>query len=106
MISHSHRCIFIHIPKTAGNSVNRVFGVGWQDHKDLQRYRDELPKETFERYFKFAVVRNPWDRLLSDYNDQLKKSRPRESKLFVYTASGAKRRFAEWVETALNESHT
>ncbi len=101
MISHEHRCIFVHIPKTAGNSVNRVFRIGWQDHKDLARYRAELAPETFARYFKFAIVRNPWDRLFSDYNYQLKKSRPRDSKLFVFTASGSKRGFAEWVETAL-----
>lgn len=101
MISHPHRCIFVHIPKTAGNSVNRVFGIGWQDHKDLQRYRYEESPDVFAAYFKFAIVRNPWDRLLSDYNYQLKKSRPRDSKLFVFTAGGTKRGFAEWVEAAL-----
>jgi chondroitin 4-sulfotransferase 11 len=103
MISHEHRCIFVHIPKTAGNSINRVFGVGWEDHKDLQRYSDELPSDVFAAYFKFAVVRNPWDRLLSDYNYQLKKSRAPASKLFVVDADGSKRNFAEWVEVALEE---
>jgi len=101
MISNEHRCIFVHIPKTAGNSINRAFGVGWEDHKDLQRYFTELPHEVFSSYFKFAVVRNPWDRLLSDYNYQVKKSRARASKLFVFSADGSKRNFAEWVETAL-----
>ncbi len=101
MISHPHRCIFVHIPKTAGNSINRVFGVGWEDHKDLQRYRDELSPELFQKYFKFAVVRNPWDRLLSDYNYQRKKSRAKDSKLFVFTEGGSRRNFAEWVEVAL-----
>lgn len=102
MISHDHQCIFVHIPKTAGNSINRVFGVGWEDHQDLQRYFDELPRDVFERYFKFVIVRNPWDRLLSDYNYQLKKSRAPSSKLFVFTPDGSKRNFAEWVETALS----
>jgi hypothetical protein len=101
MISHKHRCIFVHIPKTAGNSINRVFGVGWEDHKDLQRYYDEVPPEVFGSYFKFAIVRNPWDRLLSDYNYQVKKSRAPNSKLFVFGADGSKRNFAEWVETVL-----
>src|SRR5476649_167826 len=101
MISHEHRCIFVHIPKTAGNSINRVFGVGWEDHKDLQRYSEEVPRDQFESYFKFAIVRNPWDRLLSDYNYQLKKSRAPSSKLFVFAADGSKRNFAEWVEAAL-----
>jgi hypothetical protein len=101
VISHTHQCIFVHIPKTAGNSVNRCFGVAWEDHKDLQRYFDEIPRELFDNYFKFAVVRNPWDRLFSDYNYQKKKSRAKESKLFVYTDRGRKRDFAEWVDTAL-----
>ena len=92
----------MHIPKTAGNSINRVFDVGWEDHKDLQRYRDELSPELFQSYFKFAVVRNPWDRLLSDYNYQRKKSRERDSKLFLFTEGGSKRNFAEWAEVALN----
>lgn len=103
MISHQHRCIFVHIPKTAGNSINRVFGVEWQDHKDLARYAAELPPEIFESYFKFAIVRNPWDRLFSDYNYQLKKSRAKNSKLFVFNERGGKRNFAAWVEAALTQ---
>lgn len=101
MISHPHRCIFVHIPKTAGNSINRVFGVGWENHKDLQRYFAEHPRETVESYFKFAIVRNPWDRLLSDYNYQKKKSREQASKLFVFSERGRERGFAEWIDAAL-----
>src|SRR5215467_9332165 len=97
MIDHSHRFIFVHIPKTAGNSVNRVFGVSWQNHKDLARYAREC--EAFETFFKFAIVRNPWDRLLSDYNYQKKKSR--ENKLHLLTPSGAVRSFKEWVSAVL-----
>jgi len=103
MISHLHQCIFVHIPKTAGNSINRVFGVGWEDHKDLQRYHGEVPPGLFSSYFKFAVVRNPWDRLLSDYNYQRKKSRDKDSKLFVFTERGLKRNFSEWAEIALSQ---
>jgi hypothetical protein len=101
MISHPCRCIFVHIPKTAGNSVNRVFGVDWQNHKDLARYSAELPAETFESYYKFAIVRNPWERVFSDYNYQVKKSRPDASKLFVRKESGGRRHFREWLEAAL-----
>ena len=81
MINHEFRCLYIHIPKTAGNSINRAFGNGWEDHKDLRRYAAELTAATFDDYYKFAIVRNPWDRLFSDYHDQKKKSRAPESKL-------------------------
>ncbi len=101
MISHAHRCLSVHIPKTGGNRINRVFGIGWQDHKDLARYREELGAELFGAYFKFAVVRNPWDRLLSDYNYQVRKSRPGSARLLVHDAAGRRRGFAEWAREAL-----
>ena len=87
MIFHRYRCLSVHIPKTGGNSINRVFGIGWQDHKDLARYREER----FRAYFKFAVVRNPWERLLSDYNYQGRKSRPGSARLLVHDAEGRRR---------------
>jgi len=101
MISYPLRCIYVHIPKTAGNSVNRALGIEWQDHKDLRRYAAELSPAAFASYFKFAIVRNPWERIFSDYNYQRKKSRPQASKLFVYSEAGEKRRFGDWVRTAL-----
>ena len=99
MIDSRRRFIFVHIPKTAGNSVNRVFGVSWQNHKDLARYAREC--DNFDAFFKFAIVRNPWDRLLSDYNYQKKKSR--KNKLHLFTQSGEVRSFKEWVRSALSD---
>lgn len=102
MISHTHRFIFVHIPKNAGNSVNRFFGVDWQNHMDIRRYQAELPRAVFADYFKFAIVRNPWERLFSDYNYQLKKSRAKNTKLFIYDERGLRRNFAAWVEAAFS----
>ena len=99
MINHRHRCIYVHIPKTAGNSVNRVFGVDWEDHKDLAQYAREVSAEVFATYFKFAIVRNPWDRLFSDYNYQRKKSR--SNKLALENDQGEQRTFSQWVRAAL-----
>lgn len=101
MINHQYHCVFVHIPKTAGKSINRFFGMEWQKHKDLSRYANELEPQVFARYFKFAIVRNPWDRLLSDYNFQKKKNAPANQKLFAVDDRGQSRRFRDWVETAL-----
>ncbi len=105
MINHPLRCIYVHIPKTAGNSVNRVFGIDWQNHKDLQRYAREQPAEVIAGYFKFAIVRNPWERIFSDYNYQRRKSRPHHSKLFLFDETGAQRSFRDWVRAALADPH-
>ena len=68
MISHEHKCIFVHIPKTAGVSIYKIFGTKrrQQNHDTLEKYnRYQDPRR--KNYFKFCFVRNPWDRFLSTY---------------------------------------
>jgi chondroitin 4-sulfotransferase 11 len=103
MINHQYHCIFVHIPKTAGKSIHRFFGMKWQNHKDLFQYARELEPQVFATYFKFAIVRNPWERILSEYNFQKKKktNSPGSDKLFAEDDGGRTRRFREWVEAAL-----
>jgi len=103
MINHQYRCIFVHIPKTAGKSINRLFGMEWQKHKDLLRYAKELGPQVFANYFKFAIVRNPWDRMLSDYNFQKKKNCRASEKLFAVDECGHARRFREFVQAAFSD---
>ena len=41
MISHEYRCIFAHIPKTAGTSIEHKLGHdGEQDHRPIRHYRE------------------------------------------------------------------
>jgi chondroitin 4-sulfotransferase 11 len=79
MISHSHKYIFVHVPKTAGRSIEKIlrkssndieFDDGWnpelnawQQHLSVQTILENRP--ICKKYFKFSVVRNPWDRMVS-----------------------------------------
>jgi len=59
-------CIFVHIPKAAGTSVaHGLFGCG-VGHKSIYEYHKIFGAD-FHRYFKFAVVRNPFSRVVSAY---------------------------------------
>ena len=66
-VPDSYRCIFIHIPKTAGSSIaESLFGEASR-HVPYTEFLQANPKK-FRRYFKFAFVRNPWDRLVSTFS--------------------------------------
>jgi hypothetical protein len=62
-----HKCIFIHVPKCAGMSVSVSLFGEFLGHRTLETYRLLFRPQEFESYFKFAIVRNPWDRLVSAF---------------------------------------
>lgn len=62
------KAIFIHIPKCAGVSVNRsIFGDLGGGHNTIEEYISIFEPKFLTRYFKFTIVRNPWDRVVSAY---------------------------------------
>ena len=97
-ISHTHQCIFIHIPKTGGTSLetaldlfhdwrveNRavLFGKiqspellekGWLSrylqHLSIREVETLVAAEVLADYLSFSWVRNPWGRMVSIYCNQ------------------------------------
>jgi len=77
VISDRLGCIFIHIQKTGGSSIEDLLrandpAIGSNMHEGRRHMfaRDIRPLvegDKWSRYFKFAFVRNPWDRLVSWY---------------------------------------
>lgn len=71
MISHKYRCIFIHIPRTAGSSIERwIHGDDWWGFEAESKHliasqAKQKYAEYWDDYFKFSFVRNPWDRIIS-----------------------------------------
>jgi hypothetical protein len=60
------RCIFIHVPKVAGTSINRALYGRPLGHFTASEIRTTFPGLS-KRCLMFAVVRNPWARTLSAF---------------------------------------
>ena len=58
--------VFVHVPKVAGTSINLALYGQWMGHaraRDVQRWAPEEVK----KLPRFAMTRNPWERLVSAY---------------------------------------
>lgn len=59
-------CIFIHIPKCAGNAVQKsLFGDTIFGHQTIRQYQIALPRAVYRKAWKFTVTRDPWERIVS-----------------------------------------
>lgn len=85
-ILHNSKLIFIHIPKTGGQSIYHALGgnlhnpkpnkkILWgpddkyeYSHFTAAEIKSNTSDDTFKNYYKFTMVRNPFDRLVSLYH--------------------------------------
>lgn len=82
-ISHKYKAIFIHIQRTGGNSVQKLFEDTDPElieaiaidparkrtkHCFVTDIKSTIDPAAFEAYTKFCVVRNPFDRMVSWYS--------------------------------------
>lgn len=65
----SKKCLFIHIPKTAGISVKKaLFNVEGTYHYSFHNYECIFTEKFIKKAFKFTFVRNPISRVYSAYS--------------------------------------
>jgi DNA-directed RNA polymerase subunit H (RpoH/RPB5) len=96
MICEPYKCIFVHIPKAAGRSIEMFFFNRLGLDRDNEEHRrqlllndnddptkgteklshlsaaeyvacDYISQQNYDQYYKFSFVRNPFSRLVSEY---------------------------------------
>jgi hypothetical protein len=100
------KAIFVHIPKCAGVSVCRaLFGNLAGGHTTLDEYLNIFEPRYIESYFKFTIVRNPWDRLVSAFHFMQSGGFNEEDRNWFSGELGHFKDFEEFVKGWLNKNN-
>lgn len=118
-ISYEHKCIFIHIPKTGGGSVEALLRLQptlqnyYALDKTIINFWDPINKYrgfscpahlpapiikslnplAYKDFYKFSIVRNPYDKILSEYCWKVREQyAPEESNSHIFLQN-----FKAWV---------
>ena len=110
MIVHKYKAIFIHIPKAGGTSIENLlwpdmqsrrsqdlwmgfvkpsynkYQTGGLQHLLAKQIKQEVGMDIFNQYYKFCIVRNPWDKAVSQFSYMSKREDLRE---FIGMKEGA-----------------
>lgn len=106
LVSESHGFAFVHVQKTGGTSLKHLLRRRVPDlqqrggtHDPARRGRELV--EGWEGLYRFAFVRNPWDRLVSWYSmltqKRPAKARPRHPRRFRAYVLREARSFEDFV---------
>lgn len=122
MICRDRKLIFVHIPKCGGTSVEDMlwprprkvedlwlgyvapgynkYQSGGLQHLTAQQIRQEVGDETFQACYRFALVRDPVDRLVSQYN-----ALNRRKDLLAHLGMGFGRDFTKYLRRIRKVAH-
>lgn len=88
IICDNPKFVFVHVPRTGGNSVRKMWSGyerGYKAHATLEQGKRRFAQgKNLDNYFKFGFMRNPWERVYSLFCKHVKNSPVDTSKGFKY----------------------
>lgn len=87
--------VFVHINKTGGSSVEKALKIP-QEHLTALEYLNKMSLSTWKKKITFAIVRNPWDKVVSHFHYRILTNQTGLGKMKIS--------FSEWLQAAYGEN--